>query len=51
MEILVTEAQSVNYLFSTTKEELVRVNAISDSASKERHPVKHDWRLIGTFED
>lgn len=45
------EGAKLNYLFSTTKEELVRVNAISDSAPKEGYPVKDQRRLIGIFEE
>ncbi len=37
------------YLFSTTEKELVRINSVGHSTSKERHPVENDRRFIGVF--
>lgn len=38
-------------LLPTAEEELVRINAVCDGASDERHPVKDDWRFILVLED
>ena len=38
------------YLLSATEKELVRINSVGNGASKERHPVENDRRLIGVFE-
>lgn len=41
---------SESYLFAASKEELIRVDAISDGASNDGHPVEDNRRLIWVLE-
>ncbi len=51
MALLFLEDAVFKYLLPTAEEELVGINSICDSTANERHPVKHQWRLIGTFDE
>lgn len=38
------------YLFLTTKEEVIGMNAVGDGTSNEGHPMKYHGGLIGVFQ-
>lgn len=51
MALLFLEDAAFKYLLPTAEEEFVGIDSICDSTANERHPVKHQWRLIGVFDE